>query len=119
MPISSGSHGRVVWPGPSIIARICVYGRRMPEPPSFGSPSRGSIAMLAVFSVIPYELRTRTPEICSNRLRIGIGIAVEPVTKYGFSDDRFSFCGGDFVSNARVVGTPDRRVTRYFSTSLQ
>ena len=34
--------------------------------------------MLAVFSVIPYELSTRTPEICSNRFRIGIGIAVEP-----------------------------------------
>jgi len=75
--------------------------------------------MLAVFSVIPYELSTRTPEICSKRLRIGIGSAVEPVTKYGFSDDRSSPCGGDFASTARVVGTPDRRVTRYFSMNRQ
>ena len=45
--------------------------------------------------------------------------AVEPVTKYGFSDERSSLCGGDFVSTARVVGTPDRRVTRYFSTNRQ
>src|ERR1700687_6268530 len=104
MPISSRPHGRAILPDRPIIARMCVYGRRSPELPSFPSPSRGSIAMLAVFSVIPYELSTRTPEICSNRFRIEIGIAVEPVTKYGFNDERASACGGDFARTARVGG---------------
>ena len=47
------------------------------------------------------------------------GKAAEPVMKYGLSDDKSTWRGRDFASTASVVGTPESRVTRYFSTNVQ
>src|SRR4051812_8911373 len=120
MPISSGPHRRRPAPAPLIAtARTCVYGTRRPEPPSLREPSRGSMAMLAVFSVIPYELSTRTPEISSKRRCTEPGNEVEPLMKLGRSDERSILIGGDLASTASVVGTADSRVTPYFSANFQ
>ena len=54
-----------------------------------------------------------------NSSRTEIGSAVDPVRKYGFSDDRSSPRGGFLASVASVVGTADRRETRYASTNFQ
>ena len=75
--------------------------------------------MLAVFSVMPYELSTRTPEMRSNSSRTAAGKAVEPVMKLGSSEERSIRSGRDLASTAKVVGTPERRVTRYLSTNRQ
>ena len=68
---------------------------------------------------MPYELSTRTPEISSKRRWTETGSEVEPVMKFGSSDERSVSTGGDLASTASVVGTAESRVTRYFSTNFQ
>ena len=77
------------------------------------------MAMLAVFSVMPYELSMRTPEISSKRRWTETGSEVEPAMKFGSSDERSVSTGGDLASTASVVGTAESCVTRYFSTNFQ
>jgi hypothetical protein len=78
------------------------------------------MATLAVFSVKPYEFRIlMPPDTRSNSRLTEIGNAVEPVTKLRFREDRSSPCGGVFANTEKVVGTPDRRVTRNRAINFQ
>jgi len=76
-------HGEFVWTAqPHRLSRAPqqqhepeVYGRRIPELPSFSEDHRGvRPRLLAVFSVMPYEFNTRTPEISRSDFRTGIGM---------------------------------------------
>jgi hypothetical protein len=77
------------------------------------------MATLAVFSVNPYEFKILTPDTRSNSRLTEIGNAVEPVTKFRFKEDKSSPRGGLFAKTEKVVGTPDRRVTRNRAMNFQ